>query len=152
VTTALRGIADENPTVPASVFLTVDRMRAFALTVEAQSRLIGRLTDAGERTLAGREDWRAAVGAFGREAFEEARNAFDAARVHYRAATAALDAIPEADGSFVGLVPAHSCLATAGVEATAAGLDAVDAALAGDVARAERLLERAETTRIRCSN
>lgn len=152
VTTALRAVADENPTIPASVFLTVERVRAFTAMLETQSRIIGRLIDASERALAGSEDWRIAVGAFERDTFDEARNAFDAARVHYRAATDVLDAIPVADGSFAGLVPAYSCLATAGVEATAGGFDAVDAALAGDVARADRLLERAETTRIRCPN
>ena len=153
--TALREVADGDPTVPAAVFLTVERMRAFASTLETQSTVAERVADASEETLEGRTDWRTATDAFERDAFEAARTAFDDARVHYRASVDAFDSVgnaPNVDGSFVGLVETRACVARAGVDATAVGFDAADAATADDVARAERLLERAETIRTRCES
>ncbi|AUV83056.1 hypothetical protein C2R22_16550 [Salinigranum rubrum] len=153
--TALREVADGNPTVPAAVFLTVERMRAFASTLETQSTVAERLVDASGEALEGWTDWRTAMDAFERDAFEAARTTFDDARVHYRAGVDALDGVENTenvDGSFVDLVETWACVARAGVDATAVGFDAVDAATAGDVARAERLLERAETTRTRCES
>lgn len=148
----LRAITDDEPTIPAAVFLTIERLRRFAATLETQSTVARRLVDATDRTLDGVEDWRAATGAVERDAFEDARRAFDAARIHYRAAVDALEGVTDAEGSFADLAEARSCVAQAGVDATAVGFDAVDAAATNDVARAERLLERAETTRIRCAN
>lgn len=148
----LRATADEEPTVPAAVFLTAERLRGFTVTLETQSTVARRLVDASYQTVEGVEDWRAATSAFERDAFDDARMAFDAARVHYRAAVDALDGVTDAEGSFADLVEARSCVAEAGVDATAVGFDAVDAAAMSDVARAERLLERAKTTRIRCAN
>jgi hypothetical protein len=150
--TALRDVADEDPTVPAAAFLTVERMRALAATLETQSSVAGRLVDASRQTVDGRADWRTATDAFERDAFEAARTAFDDARVHYRAGLDALADVGDLDGSFADLIDARSCVARAGVDATAAGFDAVDAAVGGDVARAERLLERAETTLTRCES
>ena len=79
----------------------------------------------------------------------------DVPRAHVRPdaqAVALLADVGDADGSFADLVDARSCTARAGVDATAAGFDAVDAAVASDVARAERLLERAEITLKRCKS
>lgn len=146
----LRETVEQQPTVPAAVFLTVERLRDFAAAFETQSMAAARLVDASERLARGTGNWRTARAALERDAFQPARTGFDDARTHYRTAAETLDSIEDAAGSFADLVETRSCVATAGVEATRRGLDAVDAAVAGDVARAERLLERAETTRNRC--
>ncbi len=153
--TALHEVADEAPTIPAAVFLTVERVRTFASTLETQSTVAERLVDASGEALAGRADWRTARDAFERDAFEAARTAFDDARVHYRAGVDALDSlenVENVDGSFVDLADARACAVRAGVDATTVGFDAVDAATAGDAARAEELLERAESTRTGCES
>lgn len=148
----LTDLVETDPTMPRSVFLTTDRTRTFAATLDGQSTAIGRLLDAIERELAASVDWRAGVSAFERAAFAEARANFDAARDGYRAAERLLDGGLGTDGSFADLTDRWSCVVPAGIEATSVARRAAAEAGAGDAERAERLLRTAEATRNRCSS
>ncbi|WP_318568414.1 hypothetical protein [Salinigranum marinum] len=148
----LTDVVETDPTMPRSVFLTTDRTRALAATLDAQSTAIGRLLDVVERELAASLDWRAGLAAFERAAFADARANFDTAREEYRAAERLLDGGLGTDGSFADLTDRRSCVATAGVEATSVARRAATEADAGDAERAARLLRTAESTRNRCSS
>lgn len=145
-------LADTEPPVPAAIFLTLDRLRQFAATLDGQSTAVGRLLDVSRNALTGAVDWRTAVAAFEREAFEEARTAFVDARTRYRNAASLLAADLGTEGSFADLADHRSCTVQAALDATETALDATDAALDGDVARATQRLETAQTTRNRCEN
>lgn len=146
----LRDVAETDPTVPNALFLTHERMRAFAVTLDTQSMAVERLLDGWRSALRGTVDWRAGVAAFEREAFEDARTAFAAARLHYRTATDSLADDLAIEGSFADLIERHSCRTRASLEAATTALDAVDTARNGAVARATQRLQRAKTTRNRC--
>lgn len=148
--TDLADAADADPTVPASLFLTVDRMRAFATGLDAQSAAVERLVDAASRGRAADARWREGVVAFDRRRYAEARTAFRAARDVYRGVDASLDGGLDTEGAFADLAETAACAAVAGVEAASTALEAVDAAAGGDRARADATLDRAETTRNRC--
>lgn len=148
--TALADAAEADPAVPASLFLTTDRIRVFATEFETQSVAVDRLVDAVSRGRAADGHWRDGERAFDRRRYEEARTAFRAARADYRTVDASLDADLGTAGSFEDLTETTTCAAAAGVEAVSTALEAVDAAVAGDRARAESTLDRAETARNRC--
>lgn len=148
----LTDVIESDPTMPRSVFLTNERTRALAATLDGQSTAIGRLLDVIERELVASLDWRAGVAAFERAAFADARVSFDAARDEYRTAEQLLDGSIGTDGSFADLTDRRSCVATAGVEAASVARRAAVEAGAGDAERAEGLLRTAESTRNRCSN
>jgi hypothetical protein len=147
----LRGVAESGPTVPPSLFLTIERLRSFASTLDAQSTAIDRLLDATARELAAEVDWRAGREAFDRDAFDDARTNFESALGQYRDAA---DLVDDADvvGSFADLAERRACAARAGVEASSTARRAAEAAATGDDDRAARLMEAAEATRTRCDD
>lgn len=151
-TTDLADAADAEPTIPPALFLTTERVRSFATTLDTQATALERLIDAMGAVHTAARRWRDGVTALERRRYDDARAAFRTAREEYRAASESLDAAPDATGSFADLAESTACVASAGVEAASTAVDAVELASNGDVARAETRLDEAETTRNRCVN
>ncbi|WP_152042855.1 hypothetical protein [Salinigranum salinum] len=152
VATDLADAADAEPTIPPALFLTTDRVRSFATTLDTQSTALERLIEAVAAVRDAADRWRDGVTALERQRYDDARAAFSTAREEYRAASESLDAGPDPTGSFVDLAESTACVVSAGVEAASTAVDATELASAGDVARAETRLDEAETIRNRCVN
>jgi hypothetical protein len=148
--TDLADAADTEPTIPPALFLTAERVRSFATTLDTQAIAIGRLIEAVVAVRDAIDHWRDGVAAFERRRYDDALAAFSTARESYRVASESLDAGPDPAGSFVEPAESIACVASAGIDATSTALDAVELASIDDVARAETRLDEAETTRDRC--
>lgn len=146
----LANVVSSEPTVPPSLFATLDGLDGFATGLDRQATAVGRLLDVVERELAARVDWQAGVDAFDQGAFVVSETSFVDARDHYRDAATLLDGDLRTEGSFADLTEQLSCVVGDGLDAVSLALRAVDAARAGEIDSGRERLETAESRRNRC--